>query len=154
MIQLYIHTTYIYIFFFRCFSIIGFHKILNIAPCAMGFPGGLVVKDSPTSAGDLRDLGSMPRLGRSPAEGPGNPLQYSCLKSPMNKEPGGLYVHRAKSQIWLKWLSTYSVLCSTSLLFSLLYIVVFIYYSQTPIKFIPFGNHKFFFYVCDSICIL
>ena len=99
MIQLYIHTTYIYIFFFRCFSIIGFHKILNIAPCAMGFPGGLVVKDSPTSAGDLRDLGSMPRLGRSPGEGPGNPLQYSCLKSPMNKEPGGLYVHRAKSQI-------------------------------------------------------
>ena len=39
----------------------------------------LVVKNSPTSAQDLRDVGLIPGLGRSPGEGNGNPLQYSCL---------------------------------------------------------------------------
>ena len=42
----------------------------------MGFPGGLVVKNSPANAGDM---GLIPGLGRSPGEGNGNPLQYSCL---------------------------------------------------------------------------
>ena len=51
----------------------------------MGFPVGPVVKDSSTNAGDLRDLGSISQLGRSPGEGPGNPLQYSCLKDPMDR---------------------------------------------------------------------
>ena len=44
----------------------------------MGFPGGAVGKNSPANAGDARDLGSIPGLGRS-REGKGNPLQYSCL---------------------------------------------------------------------------
>ena len=47
----------------------------------MGFPGGSVVKNLPASAGDA---GSIPGLGRSPGEGNGNPLQYSCLKNPMD----------------------------------------------------------------------
>ena len=51
----------------------------------MGFPVGLVVKDSSANAGDLRDLGSISQLGRSPGEGLGNPLQYSCLKNPMDR---------------------------------------------------------------------
>ena len=42
----------------------------------LGFPGGSVVKNLPVNAGDS---GSIPGLGRSPAEGNGNPLQYSCL---------------------------------------------------------------------------
>ena len=42
----------------------------------------LVVKNPPTSAGDVRDLGSIPGLGRSPGGGHGNPLQYSCLENP------------------------------------------------------------------------
>ena len=41
-----------------------------------GFPGGSVVKASASNAGDL---GLIPRLGRSPGEGNGIPLQYSCL---------------------------------------------------------------------------
>ena len=53
----------------------------------MGFPGGSEVKASPCSAGDL---GSIPESGRSPGEGNGNPLQYSCLENPMGEEPGGL----------------------------------------------------------------
>ena len=36
------------------------------------------------SAGNAGDLGSIPRLGRSPAEGNGNPLQFSCLENPMD----------------------------------------------------------------------
>ena len=37
------------------------------------------------SACNARDLGSMPGLGRSPGEGNGNPLEYSCLKNPMDR---------------------------------------------------------------------
>ena len=48
----------------------------------MGFPGGSVVKNSPASAGDT---GSIPGLRRSPGEGNGNPLQYSCLENPMDR---------------------------------------------------------------------
>ena len=40
----------------------------------------LVVKNQPAKAGDIRDAGSIPGSGRSPAEGHGNPLQYSCLE--------------------------------------------------------------------------
>ena len=46
-----------------------------------GFPGGSEVKASASNAGDP---GSIPGLGRSPGEGNGNPLQYSCLENPMN----------------------------------------------------------------------
>ena len=48
----------------------------------MGFPGGSEVKASARNAGDL---GSIPGLGRSPGEGNGNPLQYSCLENPMDR---------------------------------------------------------------------
>ena len=40
----------------------------------------LVIKNPPTNARDMRDLGSIPGMGRSPGEGNGNPLQSSCLK--------------------------------------------------------------------------
>ena len=46
-------------------------------------PGGSEVKASACNAGDL---GSIPGLGRSPGEGDGNPLQYSCLENPMDRE--------------------------------------------------------------------
>ena len=45
----------------------------------------LVVKNLPANAGDIRDAGSIPGLGRSPGEGNGNPLQYSCLENPMDR---------------------------------------------------------------------
>ena len=48
-----------------------------------GFPGGSEVKASTSNAGDL---GLIPGLGRSPGEGNGNPLQYSCLENPMDGE--------------------------------------------------------------------
>ena len=45
----------------------------------------LVVKNPPANAGDVRDLGSIPGLGRSLGEGNGNPLQYYCLENPMDR---------------------------------------------------------------------
>ena len=50
----------------------------------------LVVRNLPASAGDIRDLGSIPGLGSSPGGGQGNPPQYSCLENPWAEEPGGL----------------------------------------------------------------
>ena len=50
-----------------------------------GFPGGTVVKESACSAGDVRDVGSVPGSGRSPGGGNGNPLQYSCLENSMDR---------------------------------------------------------------------
>ena len=56
----------------------------------MGFLGGSVSKESTCSVGDL---GLIPRLGRSPGEGNGNPLQYSCLKNPTDREAWWATVH-------------------------------------------------------------
>ena len=50
----------------------------------MGFPGGSVGKESTCNAGDAGDWGLIPVAGRSPGEGNGNPLQYSCLENPMD----------------------------------------------------------------------
>ena len=46
----------------------------------------LVVKNPPANAGDIRDVGSIPGLGRSPGGGNGNPLKYPCLENPMDRE--------------------------------------------------------------------
>ena len=45
----------------------------------------LVVKNPPANAGDIRDMGSIPGLGRSPGGGHANSLQYYCLESPMDR---------------------------------------------------------------------
>ena len=50
-----------------------------------GFPDGSVVKNLPANAGAAGDMGSIPRLGRSPRGGNGNPLQYSCLENSMDR---------------------------------------------------------------------
>ena len=52
----------------------------------MGFPGASVVKILPVNVGDTGDTVSILGLGRSPGEGNGNPLQYSCLDNPMVRE--------------------------------------------------------------------
>ena len=55
----------------------------------MGFPGGSVVKTLRANA----DVDSIPGSGRFPGKGNGNPLQYSCLKNPMDKEAWRATVH-------------------------------------------------------------
>ena len=49
-----------------------------------GFPDNVVVKNLPANAGDARDVGSVSGSGRSPGEGNGSPLQYSCLENSMD----------------------------------------------------------------------
>ena len=49
------------------------------------FPGGSVVKNLPVNAGDIRDSGLIPELGRSPGVGNGNLLQNSCLENSMER---------------------------------------------------------------------
>ena len=57
------------------------HTYIFVYVCIfMGFLGGSVVKNSPANAGDM---GSIPGSERSPKEGNGNPLQYSCWGNPM-----------------------------------------------------------------------
>ena len=58
---------------------------LSVLYKVMNFLGGSVGKQSACKAGDTGDLGSVPGLGKSPGEGNGNPLQYSCLKNPMDR---------------------------------------------------------------------
>ena len=58
--------------------------------CKLGLPGGSDGKESTCSAGDL---GSVPGSGRSPGEGNGNPLQYSCLENSMNRGASRATVH-------------------------------------------------------------
>ena len=48
--------------------------------------GGTVIKNPPASSGDVGDTGSIPGLGRSPGEGNGNSLQYSCLENFMDRK--------------------------------------------------------------------
>ena len=69
----------------------------------------LVVMNLPANTRDVRDPGSVPGLGRSPAEGYSNPLQYSYLENPIDGGVWRAVVHRvAKSHTRLKGLSTHA----------------------------------------------
>ena len=59
----------------------------------LGFPRG-ASGNPPVNAEDIRDVGLIPVLGRSPGGGQGNPLQYSCLENPMDRGAWWATVHR------------------------------------------------------------
>ena len=65
-------------------------KLLSTPILYTGFFSGSVVKNLPASAGDL---GLNPGSGRSPGEGNGKPLQYSCLENPLSREAWWATVH-------------------------------------------------------------
>ena len=67
-----------------------FHFLTYISICHVV----LVVKNPPANAGDMRDTSSIRESGRSPAEGCGNPFQYSCLENPMDRRAWWVIVHR------------------------------------------------------------
>ena len=72
----------------------------------------LVVKNPPANAGDVRDVGLIPGLGRSPGGGHSNPLPHSCLENPMDRGAWGggwptVHIRVAKSLTQLKRLSTH-----------------------------------------------
>ena len=67
----------------------------NTVRISQGFPGGSVVKNQPANAGDS---GLIPASGRSYGGGHGNPLQYSCLENPMDREAWQSTVHRVAKE--------------------------------------------------------
>ena len=81
----------------------AYHKILSIVGVV------LVVKNLSANAGDVRDAGSIPGSGRSPGGKHDNPLQYSCLENPTDREAWPATVHGVtKSRTRLKRLSTHT----------------------------------------------
>jgi len=70
----------------------------------MGFSGGAAVKNPSAKAGHT---GSVPGLGRSPAGGQGNPLQYSFLENPMDRGVWQAAVHRVTESDVTERLSTH-----------------------------------------------
>ena len=71
----------------------------------------LVVKNTPASAGDLRDVGSIPGWGLIPGlrgslgDGHGNPLKYCCLENPMDRGPWWATVHGVIELDMTEWLT-------------------------------------------------
>ena len=75
--------------------------ITELCPLTGASQVALVVKNLSASAGDVRDKSSVPGLGRSPGEGNGNPLQYSCVENPMDRGAWRATVHRVR-QSWAR----------------------------------------------------
>ena len=78
--------------FHRLYNLWG-HKESDSTERLSLFPGGSVVKNPSSNARDTGDLGSIPGWGRSPRRGDGNPLQYYCLKNPMDRGAWQATVH-------------------------------------------------------------
>ena len=70
-----------------------FHKLKQPGISEMDFNVGLCGSAGKKSGCNVGDLGSIPGLGRSPGEGNGNPLQYSCLENPMDRGVWWATVH-------------------------------------------------------------
>ena len=87
--------------------------LVSLFSITTSFPGGIDSKESACSVGDL---GSIAGSGRSPAEGNGNPLQYSCLENPMDGGAWQATVHRVtKSQTQLSNFTSVSIIIKTPL---------------------------------------
>ena len=86
-----------------------FRPVIQLELCVgcMAASRVTLVKNLQVNAGDIRDLGSIPGLGRGPGGGHGSPLQYSCLRTPWTEEPGRLQ----SIQTQLKRFSTHT--CGT-----------------------------------------
>ena len=85
------------------------HTHTHISIHIMGFPGGASCKKPTCQSRRCKRYRFHPGLGRSPGGGHSNPLQYSCLENPIDREAWQASVHRvAKSGTLLKWLSTHT----------------------------------------------
>ena len=142
----------------RIIDILTTCRHLEVCPSYANFkpmyalPGGAMVKNSPTNAGDAGDRGSIPRLGGSPGGENGYPLQYSCQENPMDRGAWLATVHRVtKSWTWLKGLRTRTVFSSsrisTFFFITLVYLFCNTYCLQVPILY-------FLFFQYDSLGLL
>ena len=96
-------------------------------------------KEYNCNEGDSRDAGSSPGLGRSPGGGHGNPLQYSGLENPMDRETWRAAVNRVtKSQLQLKRLNTHPHKCGQ---------------TKNPTQACLFANHVVYKNHCIMLCL-
>ena len=109
----------------------------------------LVVKNPPTNAWDSGDAGSILSLGRSPGGGNGNPLQYSCLDNPTDREAWWATVHRITNR---NTKNVFSWSCLWYFIFDLYHF--FLYFSFKIVPKIHFKvNHSFFWSTVFSFLI-
>ena len=86
---------------------VTFQRYKEVGPQASQV--ALVVRNPPANVGDIRDVGSITGLGRSPGGGRGNPLQHSCLGNPMDRGAWWAIVHAVtQSQTQMKQLSIHT----------------------------------------------
>ena len=120
------------------------HFLVLIMP-SVGFP---MIKNLPANAGDARDNG-FNRSGRSPGEGNGNPLLYSCLENPVDRGAWGALAHGvAKSQAWL---SMHEFVFYTVYVF-IKHILIYIFYTYVHI--FMHMHMCVYLYICIYIHIL
>ena len=132
-----------------CSQLVSLSPISSWHMLGRGSQVALVVKNLPANAGDVRDAGSIPGWGRSPGVGNGNPLQYSCLENLTDRGAWWATIHRvAKSQTWLKWLSTQHTQLSH---FPVTFLSLWTILLTVPTQFhvIPL---LFFLTTCSSLC--
>ena len=107
----------------------------------------LVVKNPPTNAGNIIDIGWIPGPGRSSGRGHGNPLQYSCLENLMNRGTRWATAHRvARRSTQLKWLSKQAYFIEAKILSSTYHsIPLSVYFVETKVKVLVVQ-------LCPTIC--
>ena len=97
----------------------------------MGFPGGAVVKNPPSNAGDIRDGDLIPGSGSSLGEGHGSPLQHSYLENPMDRGAWQATVYRVtKIYIWLKQLNVHACILGVRNFCVKIYVMKLTAYSE------------------------
>ena len=105
----------------------------------------LVVKNPPANAGDIRDVDSIPGLGRSPGGGYGNLLQYSCLENPMDRGAWWVTVHGVtKSRTQLKQLSMHAYIYSR-----VLKLYFYIYIGSYYKDYIEWHHWQGWIFICN-----
>ena len=86
-----------------------FEKYFKAMLLRLWVPQWLRGNESACNAGITEDAGSIPGSGRSPGEGHGNPLQYSCLENPVDRAWWATVHGVTKGRTWLKWLNTHAL---------------------------------------------
>ena len=91
----------------RCSELSYLTTLIAYPHYPVNLPGSSEVKNLPANAGDAGDLGLIPGSGRSPGEGNGNPLQYSCRENPMDRGAWWATVHGVAESDMMEQLTTH-----------------------------------------------